>query len=104
MRVEGTARLPRLEVFQLFDPAGGIRLEIAMEARFGNATQPRDVARGDPLTAQVEGFHAHLDARIGMMKTPMLQRCNVGFAKRDLDHGRAPHGRVAINLAIATVT
>jgi hypothetical protein len=57
-----------------------------MEAGFGNATQPRDIARGDPLTAPIEGFHPHLDPWVGMMKSPMPQRPDVGFAKRAFDH------------------
>jgi hypothetical protein len=101
--VEGTAWLTRLKVFQLFDTACGIRLEIAMEARFRNATEPRDLACGDSVTASVASFHTHLDARIGMLKTPILQCGNVRFVTRDLEHGRAPHVCGAIHLAMATV-
>jgi hypothetical protein len=43
----------RLEVFQRLDPAGDIGVKIAMEARFAHPTQPRHVAIGDPLTAQI---------------------------------------------------
>ena len=103
MLVEGTPWLTRLEVFQRFEPPGGIGFEIAMDARVGNATPPRDVAIGHPLTAQIQGFHAHLEARIGMLKPPIPQRGNVRFAKRDLDHGRAPHVSIAIHLALATL-
>jgi hypothetical protein len=46
--------------------------EIAMEAGFGNATQPWDVAIGHPLTAQIQGLHPHLHPRVGMMKPPIL--------------------------------
>ena len=65
--MEGTVRPTRIEVFQLLDPDGDIGIELAMEARFGNPTEPRDVAIGDPLTLQIEGLHAHLEVRIGMM-------------------------------------
>jgi len=68
--VEGAARPAWLEVFQRLDPAGDIGMERAMEARFGNPTQPHDVAIGDLLTAHIEGIHAHLDARIGVMELP----------------------------------
>ena len=104
MLVEGTSWLTWLKVFQLFETPGGICLEIAMEARFGHATQPRDVAISNLLTAPIEGFHAHLEARIGMPKPPIPQRGNVRFAKRDLDHGQAPHVSIAIHLTLATLS
>lgn len=97
MGVEGTPWLPWLEVLQLLDPPGDIRLEIPMEAGFGNATQPRDLPRGDPLTAQVEGFHPPLDPWVGMPKAPILQGFDVSFAKRDLEHCRAPRARMVLN-------
>jgi hypothetical protein len=100
---EGTARPMRLEVFQRLDPAGDIGVEIAMEARFGHPTQPRDVAIGDPLTAQLEGFHAHVYARVGMMEPPGAQRFDVSLAKRDLDHLRTPDARVGLHLTIPTL-
>jgi hypothetical protein len=84
--MEGTARPPRLEVFQWLDAPCHVGLEITLEAGCGNAAQPRDIARGDPLTASIEGFHAPLDPWVGMMKSPMLQRLDVGFTKRDFDH------------------
>ena len=40
-----------IDLFQLLDPTCHIRVEIAMEARFRNTTQPDNVMRGDPLTA-----------------------------------------------------
>jgi hypothetical protein len=100
--VEGTAWLTRLKVFQLVKTARGIRLERAMEARFRNATEPRELARGKSLAASVESFHTPLDARIGMLKTPILQCRNVCFAKRDLHHGRAPPVCGATHLTPAT--
>jgi hypothetical protein len=102
MLVAGTAWLPQLEVLQLFEPSRGIRLERAMEAGVGHATQAWAVTRGDPLTAPGESFQAHLEARIGRLKMPLPPRYHVRFAQRDRDPGRAPHGSVAINLALAT--
>ena len=57
-----------------------------MEAVFGNATQLRDVARGDPLTAPIEGFHLHLDPWVRVMKSPIPQRADVGLSQRDVNH------------------
>jgi len=71
VRVKRTTWPARLEVLELFNAPAHIGFEIAMEARFGNATQPRDVTIGDPLTAQIEGLHAYLDPWIGMLKPPM---------------------------------
>jgi hypothetical protein len=97
MGVEGTPRLTWLEVLQLLDPPGDIRLEITVEAGFGNAAQPWELPRGDPLTAQVEGFHPPLDPWVGMLKAPILQSFDVSCAKRDLEHCRAPCARMVLN-------
>jgi hypothetical protein len=84
--MEGTARPPRLEVFQWLDSPGNVGLERTMAAGLGNAAQPRTIARSDPLTASIEGFHAHLEPWVGMMQSPMPQRPDVGFTTRDFDH------------------
>jgi hypothetical protein len=102
--MQGTARPTRLKVFQLLDPAGDIGVEIAMEARFGNPTQPWDITIGNPLTTQIEGFHAHLDARLRMMVPPIAQCFDVSFLKRDLEHLETPYARVGLHLTIPTLT
>jgi hypothetical protein len=82
-----TLRTIMLEALQLFDPTRHVRIEIAMEAGLGNAAQPGDVARGHPLTAQVEGFQPHLHPRVRVMKAPISQCVYLRFAPGDLDHG-----------------
>jgi hypothetical protein len=94
--MEGTVRPTRIEVFQLLDPDGDIGIELAMEARFGNPTEPRDVAIGDPLTPQIEGLHAHLEVRIGIMDPPAAQHFDVSLTKHALRHLRTPHARVCL--------
>jgi hypothetical protein len=101
--VEGTTRPMWLEVLQLLDPAGDIGVEIAVEACFGHPTQPRDVALGNPLTAQLDGFHAHLEARVGVMEPPVAQRFDVSLATRDLQHLRTPYAGVGLHLTIPTL-
>jgi hypothetical protein len=81
-----TLRMIMLDVSQLLNPAPHVRFQIAMEARFGNAAQPKDVTIGDLLTSQVNGLHPHLHPRVGMMKAPIPQRLYVIFAKGYLDH------------------
>jgi hypothetical protein len=71
VRVESATGLTRLAVLELLDAPGYVGLEVAMEARFGNATQPQDVTIGHPLAAQVEGLHAHLHPWVGMLKPPI---------------------------------
>jgi hypothetical protein len=101
--MEGTARPPRLEVFQWLDSPGHVGLEITMAAGFGNAAQPRDIARGDPLTASIAGFHAHVDPWVGMLTSPRPQRLDVGFTTRDVDHRCVPSARVGIHLTSPTL-
>jgi hypothetical protein len=79
-----------IEALQLFDPARHVRLEIARETRVGNPPQPQDLTIGNPWTPQVQGFHAHLHPRVGMLKPPIPQRGDVLFAQTTLDHRRAP--------------
>ena len=74
-----------------------------MEARFGHPTQPRDIAIGDPLTAQIEGFHAHLDARVRMLKPPIAQGFDVSFVTHDLDHLATTDARVGLHLTSPTL-
>jgi hypothetical protein len=84
--VEGTAWQLRLVVLQRLDATHPIGEEMAMEAGFGDATQPQDVAIGRPWTAQIEGFHVHRHPRIGMMKPPISQCGDFGFVQGDLHH------------------
>ena len=63
-----------LDALQLCDPARHVRLEIAMETRLGNPTQPQDLGTSHALTAQVEGFHPHLHPWVRMLKPPIPQR------------------------------
>ena len=101
--VEGTARPLWLEVFPLLDPAADLGVERAMDARVGHPTPPRDVAMGDPLTAQLESLQAHVDARVGVMEAPVAQRFHVSLATRDVDHLRTPEARVGLHLTIPTL-
>jgi hypothetical protein len=102
--LQGAARPTRREVFQLLDPAGDIGVEIALKARFGNSTQPRDLTMGHPLTTPIESFHAHLDAGLRMMVPPIVQCFDVSFVKCDLDHLETPYARVGRHLTISTLT
>ena len=74
-----------------------------MEARFGYATQPQDVAVGHSLAAQIQRFHPTLNPWVGMLKTPVAQRVEVRFAERDPEHHQAPSVRVVINRTMPTL-
>ena len=102
MRVEGPARPPRLQVCQGLDPTRDIRSEITMDARFGSATQPPDVAVGHPLAALRQRFHPALEPWVGMRQAPVAQRVDVHIAERDPEQHRAPSVRVAIDLTMPT--
>jgi hypothetical protein len=101
--MQGTARPTRLAVFQLLDPAGAIGVEITMEARFGHPTQSRDIAIGNPLTAQLEGCHAHLDARRRMLVPPRVSGFDVSFVTYVLDHLATTDARVGLCLTSPTL-
>jgi hypothetical protein len=76
-----TVRTIVIDALQLLDPARHIRLEIAMQARVGNPTQPQALAISHPLTPQVEGVHAHLHPRVGRLKPPISPCRHVPFGK-----------------------
>jgi hypothetical protein len=71
MVVQSAAGPTRREGFELLEAPGHIGVEVAMAARFREATQSQDVAIGDRLTAQVDGFHAHVHPRVRRLKPPI---------------------------------
>ena len=83
-----------IDPFQCVDAARQVRLEIAMETRLGHPAELQDFGIGHALTAQVEGFHAHLDPGVGMLKPPIPQGFDVFLAERDLDHRQEPRRRL----------
>jgi hypothetical protein len=66
-----TLRTIMRDVLQLLKPTSHGGPQIAMETRFGKATQPEDLAIRDPLTAQVESFHPHLHSRVRVLEPPI---------------------------------
>jgi hypothetical protein len=87
-----------VDLLQLLKTASHVCLEVAMEARLRNATQPQNVLIGHPLTAQVESLHAYLHPWVRMLKPPIPQCFDVRCAKIDRDHGQGPSARVDVNL------
>jgi hypothetical protein len=102
MVVQSAAGPTRREGFELLEAPGHLGVEVALAARVREATQSQDVAIGDRLTAQVDGFHAHVHPRVRRLKPPIAPCLNVRLAKADLEHRREPPVRLIRNLTRPT--
>jgi hypothetical protein len=58
---------------------------------------------GHSLTAHVKSFHPHVDSRVRMLNVPIVPCLQVSFANGELDHRRAPHASMALNLRKPTL-
>jgi hypothetical protein len=77
-------------LWKFCDAALAVRVEVAIEGRFGHGAQAPDLGRFQPLTLQVECLHFALHPRVRMVKSPGLQRFPLSCGKLDLLHRRAP--------------
>jgi hypothetical protein len=102
MVVQSAAGPTRREGFELLEAPGHLGVEVALAARVREATQSQDVAIGDRLTAQVDGFHAHVHPRVRRLKPPIAPCLNVRLAKADLEHRREPPVNLIRNLTRPT--
>ena len=76
-------------LWEFFDAACAVLVAVAVEGRCGYGAQATACCRRQTLTLQGERCHFALPPRVGMMKSPILQRFPLGCGQLDLVPWRA---------------